>query len=88
MIDLKNLGIGDQMIQQFQEGLAASQSLLYINLSENEINADGSKILSDALIKGNVEDLNLSSNQLGDSGLKNISSLISRRSKQLVRLNL
>jgi Ran GTPase-activating protein (RanGAP) involved in mRNA processing and transport len=70
------------------EGFAKSNSLVYINLSRNEVTAEASQILSQALMKKVIEGLDLSSNPLGDLGVRQICQLIIHGSHRLVRIDL
>jgi Ran GTPase-activating protein (RanGAP) involved in mRNA processing and transport len=80
ILDIRNLNIGNEYLQIMADGFAKSNSLVYINLSRNEITAEASSHLSQALMKKNIEGLDLSLNPLGDVGVRSICQLLAHGS--------
>ena len=76
ILDLTNLNIGVEYLQIMAEGFAKSNSLVYLNFSRNEINLDACQHLSSALMKKPIEGLDLSSNPLGDAGVRQLCQLV------------
>lgn len=88
ILDLTNLNIGVEYLQIMAEGFSKSNSLVYLKLSRNEINVDACQHLSSALLKNTIEGLDLSSNPLGDAGVRQLCHLVSHGNHLLTRIDI
>jgi Ran GTPase-activating protein (RanGAP) involved in mRNA processing and transport len=76
-LNLAGTGLGSEGLETLMEGLESNRSLLSLNLSHNSINSKSLDRLVNILSHSQVQDLNLSNNQLGDDSCEPISLLLS-----------
>jgi hypothetical protein len=68
-LDLKNAGIGNEGLNYLLKGLKACNSVKYLNLSLNTLEAAAYPLIVDLLLKVRLKRLDLSQNLLGNSFL-------------------
>ena len=95
---MNGLTMSDQYSRMFMDGIRSNQSLLYLNLAKNDLTGNCFKFLAPALQSdfdlgapdkrlSGLLDLDLSNNNLSDSGLRKLCLFLGDRQNQLQRLN-
>ena len=85
-LDLRGLGLGDSNCQIVFSMLLGNKTLIYMNVSRNDITNKGAESLSAGLIGSALMQLDLSHNNLGDCGIRAVAQYISHSSCLLQKL--
>ena len=68
-LDLRSTNLTDAGIELLSAGLVDNQTLLYLNLSKNDITCSGMEPFAPILLKTAIQELDLSMNPLGNNGV-------------------
>lgn len=87
-LNLKGTSIGISGLECILSGLSENESLVSLNIAQNDLGKDACALFPQYLSDSHMEELVLSSNPIGNSGIESLSDLFSRSTFRLKRIDL
>jgi heat shock protein HspQ len=86
---LRQTFLGSTGMRHLAEGIKDTDSPLYhLNVSKNEITAEGMSYLNEALMNTRIGELDLSENPIGNAGISHLHKSISKKGQTIEMLNI